>query len=80
MQTGTGLSVLISNQKRFPDAEHLVFLLSHFKDCALSRRSCGTLRCFLALGFASPSCQFNCVVASHWGLRQLSYLKLHTAS
>lgn len=74
------LSVFISNQNRFPNAEHSVFLLSHFKGCSLSRLNCGTLHCFLALGFASPSCQFNCMVASHWRLWQLSYSKLQTAS
>lgn len=79
-ETGTGPVCVYFKSKRFPDAEHLVFLLSHFKGCALSRLSCGTLCCFLVLGFASPTCQFNCMAASHWRLWQLSYLKLHTAS
>lgn len=33
-----------------------------------------------ALGFASPSRRFNCIVASHWRPRQLSCEELHAAS
>lgn len=75
-----GLSVFILNQKTLPRCRTFCFFVVALQGLRSQSTQLWSSSLLSALGFASPSWQFNCMVASHWRPWQLSCSKLHAAS
>lgn len=75
-----GQSVFILNQKTLPRCRTFCFFVVALQGLRSQSTQLWSSSLLSALGFASPSWQFNCMVASHRRPWQLSCSKLHAAS